>query len=303
MRIEDSSSYGDCPADALASRASTAQSREIGEELRRVRQYAGLKTARVAGELGWSLAKLSKLEKGSRATSSWDIGALLGKCGAEKVDRDRIMHLVQEEHLGHFTRTHQVGFPDTLLSLEIHERTAVKLTSYDPVAIPALVQAEAYALALLSTGAGSKETNIEMVTSRIDRSTRACGESIPSSVFYIHENALELRVGSIDTMHDQMMWLTFLSDWPQVSLRVIPRSAGGHVALLRPVTLLTFDDAASLAYTDADMSTTFLESNHAIEFYRRKVDVLDSMALDVDKSRQLLELHADTYDQIYGDDH
>lgn len=293
MRIEDGPSYGGGPADALAVRASTAQSREIGEELRRVRQNAGLKTARIAGELGWSVAKLSKLEKGSRATSSWDIGTLLGKCGAEKVDRDRIMHLVHEERLGHFTRTHQAGFPDTLLSLEIHERTAVKLTSYDPVAIPALVQAEAYALALLSTGAGSKVATIEMAASRVDRSTHVCSENISSSVFYIHENALKLSVGSIDTMHDQMMWLTFLSDWPQVSLRVILRSAGGHAALLRPVTLLTFENGASLAYTDADLSTTFLETDHAIESYQRKLDVLDSMALDVDQSHQLFNVLAD----------
>ncbi|PRY41707.1 helix-turn-helix domain-containing protein [Umezawaea tangerina] len=299
---EVSASYGSGPADVAAVRTSTAQSREIGAELRRVRQRAGLKTVHVAGELGWSVAKLSKLEKGWRATTDWDIGTLLGKCGADKVDRDRIIHLVHEQRLGYFTRSHQVGFPDTLLSLEIHERIATKITSYDPVSIPALAQAEAYALALLSTGSGSKEANIKMVKSRVDRSARVCRENFPSSVFYIHENALDLKVGSIDTMHDQMMWLTFLSDWSQVRLRVILRSAGGHAALFRPVTLLTFEDATSLAYTDADMSTTFLETDDAIEFYHRKLDVLDSMALDVDQSRQLLEARADAYERSSGED-
>ena len=292
-RSEDRARYGDGSANVVAVRTSTAQSREIGAELRRVRQRAGLKTVQVAGELGWSVAKLSKLEKGWRATTDWDIGTLLGKCGADKVDRDRIMKLVHEQRLGYFTRPHQVGMPDTLLSLEIHEITATKIASYEPVAIPALLQVKAYALALLSTGVGSKGANIEMVKSRIDRSAHVCRESTSSSVFYIHENALDLRIGSVDTMHDQMMWLVFLSDWPRISLRVIPQSTEGHAALLRPVTLLTFEDSSSLAYVDADVSTTILESEPAIKFYQRKMEVLDSMALDVNQSRQLFELRAD----------
>jgi prefoldin subunit 5 len=50
------------------------------------------------------------------------------------------------------------------------------------------------------------------------------------------------------------------------------------------------------------MSTTFLESDHAIEFYQRKLDTLDSMALDVDQSRQLFEIRADAYDRASGED-
>ncbi|WP_158854644.1 helix-turn-helix domain-containing protein [Saccharothrix deserti] len=58
------------------SRLSTAHSRELGEELRRVRHRARMSSGVVAKDLGWSLGKLSKLETGSRGTSPWEIGTL-----------------------------------------------------------------------------------------------------------------------------------------------------------------------------------------------------------------------------------
>ncbi|WP_143193129.1 helix-turn-helix domain-containing protein, partial [Saccharothrix sp. CB00851] len=72
-------------------RLSSARSRELGEELRRVRRRARMSSGLLAEALGWSLGKLSKLETGSRGTSGWEIGTLLGRCGADKTTRERIM--------------------------------------------------------------------------------------------------------------------------------------------------------------------------------------------------------------------
>ncbi|MDQ2584052.1 helix-turn-helix domain-containing protein [Saccharothrix yanglingensis] len=63
-------------------RLSTARSRELGEELRRIRHRARLSSAVVAESLGWSLGKLSKLETGTRSTSPWEIATLIGRCAA-----------------------------------------------------------------------------------------------------------------------------------------------------------------------------------------------------------------------------
>src|ERR1051325_3985312 len=72
-------------------RSSSARSRELGEELRRVRHRARMSSALLSEGLGWSLGKLRKLETGSRGTSAWEIGSLLGRCGADKVTRERVM--------------------------------------------------------------------------------------------------------------------------------------------------------------------------------------------------------------------
>ncbi|WP_442974121.1 helix-turn-helix domain-containing protein [Saccharothrix sp. NRRL B-16348] len=67
----------------------TARSRELGEELRRIRHRARQSSADTAAALGWSLGKLSKLETGSRGTSPWEIGVLTGRLGADKPTRGR----------------------------------------------------------------------------------------------------------------------------------------------------------------------------------------------------------------------
>ncbi|MFC6091753.1 helix-turn-helix domain-containing protein [Saccharothrix lopnurensis] len=96
-----------------AARLSTARSRELGEELRRIRREANLSSGWVSEVLGWSLGKSSKLETGSRGTSVWEIGTLVGRCGADKATRDRILALVAEPDTGSFLRPHHTG-PDDL---------------------------------------------------------------------------------------------------------------------------------------------------------------------------------------------
>ncbi|GAA3459500.1 hypothetical protein GCM10018963_15130 [Saccharothrix longispora] len=128
-------------------RLSTARSRELGEELRRVRHRARLSSAVVAEALGWSLGKLSKLETGSRGTSPWEISTLLGHCGADKPTRDRIMVVANEPETGNFLRYHD-GSPDSLLALNLHEQMAQSITAYEPLTVPSLAQTEEYARAL-----------------------------------------------------------------------------------------------------------------------------------------------------------
>ncbi|MFD7659963.1 helix-turn-helix domain-containing protein, partial [Actinosynnema sp. NPDC059797] len=55
-------------SEKSSERVSTAHSRELGEELRRMRKDAGLPSPQVCTALGWSLGKLSKLETGNRGT-------------------------------------------------------------------------------------------------------------------------------------------------------------------------------------------------------------------------------------------
>lgn len=93
-------------------RLSSARSRELGEELRRVRHRARMSSALLSEALGWSLGKLSKLETGSRGTSAWEIGTLLGRCGADKTTRERVMAVVNEPDTGSFLRLHG-GAPDS----------------------------------------------------------------------------------------------------------------------------------------------------------------------------------------------
>lgn len=127
-------------------RSSTAHSRELGEELRRARHNAEESSTGAVEAMQWSLGKLSKLESGSRGTSVWDIGALLGHYGTDKRTRERIIAIATEVDTASFLRLHH-GSPDTLAALSAHEPTARTVTAYEPVTV--LAQTEDYARALM----------------------------------------------------------------------------------------------------------------------------------------------------------
>ncbi|MDR6592290.1 helix-turn-helix domain-containing protein [Saccharothrix longispora] len=270
-------------------RLSTARSRELGEELRRIRHRARLSSAVVAESLGWSLGKLSKLETGTRSTSPWEIATLIGRCAADKAIRDRIMTIAHEPDTGTFTRPH-AGHPDTLTALTLHERTAATITTYEPLTVPALAQTRTYARALIG--------GEDLADARIARQEVLRPDGGPTTVFYIHETALRLVVGDRAVMRDQLLHLTLLAGQPNVTAHVIPLTAPAHPALFHHTTLLTFEPPTRpLAYSENGTTTVFHDNLAEVEHCRRRMRELHARTLPAAQSREVIAHWADAYDK------
>ncbi|MEU4741422.1 helix-turn-helix transcriptional regulator [Actinosynnema sp. NPDC023658] len=270
-------------------RLSTARSRELGEELRRVRHGAGMSSVFVAEALGWSLGKLSKLETGTRGTSPWEIGTLLGRCGADKPTRDRILSLACETDVGSFLRLHDPS-SDALTMLSVHEPAAGTVATYEPMVIPSLAQTEDYAYALTKD---REATHARMTRQEVLR--RPGG---PEMVIYLHEAALRIVVGDAKVMRDQLLRLTLMGAWAKFSVRVIPLNAPSHEVLRNAATLMTFPEPMKpLAYGETEFATVFHDSPEAIEAYEAKMRHLDRLVLTPAQSRDLFARWADAYDR------
>jgi hypothetical protein len=275
--------------DPTPVRLSTARSRELGEELRRVRHHVKMSSAVTASDLGWSLGKLSKLETGSRGTSPVEIGTLLGRLGADKPTRDRIVAIATEPDTGSFLRTHDRA-PDALAALSLHENAARTITAYEPLTVPSLAQTEDYAHALTRDRG--------LVRTRIARQERLRRPDGPDTVLFVHEAALRSTVGDPRVMRDQMLHLTLMCGWPRVRPRLVPASVGFDAALGRPATLLTFAaPLRSLAYVEIDVVTVFQDDPDAVTRYDRKMRRLDSLALSPALSGDVFARWADTYER------
>lgn len=269
-------------------RSSSARSRELGEELRRVRHRARKSSALLSEGLGWSLGKLSKLETGSRGTSAWEIGTLLGRCGADKVTRERVMAVANEPDTGSFLRLHG-GAPDSLLALSLHEQLALSVAVYEPLTIPSLAQTEEYACAL---------SGKEVVEARLARQDVLRGLGGPDAVLYIHEAAIRLEVGGPEVMRDQMLRLTMMCGWERMSVRLVPFSAVAGAALRGAAGLLIFAEPVKpVAYAETDAATVFHDDPHVIGAYKAKMRQLKRLALSVEQSRAVFARWADVYDR------
>ncbi|MEU4449232.1 helix-turn-helix transcriptional regulator [Actinosynnema sp. NPDC050801] len=270
-------------------RLSTARSRELGEELRRVRHRARMSSGFVAEALGWSLGKLSKLETGTRGTSPWEIGTLLGRCGADKPTRDRVLAIASEADTGSFLRPHD-PWADTVTALSLHERAARTLTTYEPLVVPSLAQTEDYAYALTKDRGATQ--------ARLARQETLRKPGGPETVIYVHEAALRIVVGDAKVMRDQLLRLTLMCGWARISPRIIPMSVPSHAALRHSATLLTFPSPIkALAYAETEAATVFHDDPTAVTAYQTKMRLLERLVLGPAQSRDIFARWADAYDR------
>ncbi|MFD0201444.1 MULTISPECIES: DUF5753 domain-containing protein [Saccharothrix] len=270
-----------------APRLSTARSRELGEELRRIRHRARRSSADTAAALDWSLGKLSKLETGSRNTSPWDIATLIGRLGADKLTRDRILAIADEPDNGRFLRPYD-QVPDTLAALSLHEQLALTITAYEPLTVPGLAQTEDYARVLTGDRA--------LAQARTARQN-ALGAG-KETTLYVHEAALRIVVGGPGVMRDQLLRLTLMCGWARSTPRVIPMAAPFHPAVRNPATLLTFRHPYTpLAYTETDTAAVFHEDPDAVTRYQAKMRRLAALALTATQSHDVFARWADRYDR------
>jgi transcriptional regulator with XRE-family HTH domain len=123
------------------------------------------------------------------------------------------------------------------------EATATQLRSWQPSFIDGLLQTEDYARALLSRRPNTGEDDIEaLVAARMERQAILDREVPPLLWIVLDEAVLHRRVASEKVMRDQFDHLAEMSRRPNITVEVVPFSAGGHYALLGAFTIVEQGD-------------------------------------------------------------
>lgn len=113
------------------------------------------------------------------------------------------------------------------------EQSATRMRSHGTTVLEGLLQTAGYAAAIArSVGVGATpdsyiERNIEQ---RALRQARMLNGELELSVVH-PETVLRLRLGSNDTMAAQMDWLAELAERPNVTIQIIPFTAGQYEAM------------------------------------------------------------------------
>jgi transcriptional regulator with XRE-family HTH domain len=271
----------------------TACCRELGAELRRRRQAAGLSGPQLAHRAGWQPAKISRMETGHVNASDVDVLHYLGFCGVYLGQAKEIMALCRraEDDRGYWLNPHPVRLDDSLCSLIYHEATASSSLSYEPQAIPGLLQTEAYARAMIHRY-GSTAGVEPAVRTRLDRQRVLHRPRSARFTFLLHEHALQPVVDRA-IMHEQLLTLMLLDGLPHVTVRVVPAPAmfGGAFRLLR------FARHEPLVYLDCHVAGLFLEDKEFVDHYLALIPAIADVALDEGQSREFIAALADEFDR------
>lgn len=273
--------------------------RELGAEMKKLREMAGLTGAQVARRTNWSTTKLSRMETGHLNISVTDLVWFLGICGVPYEVAVPLIDLCRHSKAdnGYWLSAHGEWIPDTLSSLIYHEANASVSTSYEPMVVPGLLQTEDYARAMISRESWRTIADVDAaVQTRLDRQ-RALSRRQACFVFYIHEQALRLEVGGPAVMHEQLLALTLASSAATVMVRVVPAASGELSYFGQDFRMFQFEEHNPLIYLSGPVAALFIEDQQYVSTYELMTADLASVAMGAEESRELMSAMADDYDR------
>lgn len=267
--------------------------RYLAIQLRRLRHSAKLTQDEVWKDLGWSRAKLQRLESGGfQRLKAGDIMAL---CQLYSAPDDVAQELIQ---IARDSRTHKpwwLQYEDVLPGAFVGlEAEATMIQEFNIGLVPGLLQTPAYISALLASSVGNTaEQADQRLKSRLERQRNILERHEPPLLSaVIDEAALRRRIGGEEVMREQIRHLLDIGRRPNVEIQVLPFSAGAHAAGGLPFTILSFSDgsnADSVVFLESRGDGFYLESEAEINRHRLVFSRTQGSALSVPDSATFLE--------------
>ncbi|WP_433418893.1 helix-turn-helix domain-containing protein [Microtetraspora malaysiensis] len=267
--------------------------RRLGQELRRLRERAELTGDQVAAQLGWSAAKVSRIETAKTSPRKADVEALLEAYEVDSGRRQELLDLHRDAARKGWWEDYQSSLPHeytTLLGLEVEATLA---RNWEPQVVPGLLQTEEYALEVVKSvqpftrfAQGGVRSRVE---ARIARQQIILREEEPLTLWVVMDESVLLRqFGSAAVMQRQLERLIEMSYKPNVGVQILalraahPGQSGSFLHLKMP----EFHD---VVYLETLYGANFVEDEDTAYGYEIAFDYLRAEALDVEDSRRIIE--------------
>lgn len=277
------------------------QSALLRGEMIRLRKESGLTQEQVATGLDWSPSKLIRVEGGRSSITKVDLDALLTQYGvSSESQRDRLQALNRGARERAWWAPYRDDIAATYLDYVGYEAGAAFIRQSLASAVPGLLQTPEYAEVLTTNSVDAVRVGT-VVKFRMQRQAELARRSAPPRQYYvIDEGVIRRHVGiSQDPaiMPDQLRSIADRVESDElVTVRVIPFSAGAHIGLSGPFTLLEFAGAMpDLLYLDTGRSSTLITGEDSrIAEYADDFEVLLESALSTSQSVGLIREAAES---------
>ncbi|MFD7159779.1 helix-turn-helix domain-containing protein [Kribbella sp. NPDC059898] len=283
-----------------SSSSSSAQAarQAIADQLREIRERAGLTGRTMAASAGWPPQKISRIEHGARSISAAD---LIIWCQLCAVPTQRVEELMAQRSAaaGMWTtmqRLHRAGLKQAQESVREMYRTVRHYRCYQSAVVPGLLQTADYTRAGLESVRDLLGITVddvrEAVAERMDRQ-RILRKPGKRFVFVVEEPVLHHRVCGRDTHLEQLAHLATAMRLPSVSVNIIPLEAERR--LRWPCEGFVISEGANEAKVTVEAVSGYLQITNPSEIalYRREFDELLGQAVTGDPARRIIEMVAD----------
>ncbi|GAA0643794.1 helix-turn-helix transcriptional regulator [Streptomyces thermocarboxydovorans] len=267
----------------------------VGVQLAGFREDAGLAQDQAARGVGFSAAKLSRIEsgKGRRPPTEADVRKLLQLYGTDEYEASVLLKLLQRAgEPGWWQRYDKRLMPEWFERLVGLQEAAATIRTFEIQYVPGLLQTAAYTRAVVERGlpnapASEVQRRVEL---RMRRAELLLRPDAPQLWAVIDESVLLRVLGSREVMREQLEHLATMAERPNVTVQIVPLSVTNASAPAIPVTYLRFGglDLPDVVYLEHIRSANFLEDRDETEEYRIALDRLADEALTPRESLELL---------------
>ncbi|MEU1878031.1 helix-turn-helix transcriptional regulator [Streptosporangium sp. NPDC020072] len=264
----------------------TVRHRRLGRDLRQLREQAGLLADEAARRLGWSPAKISRIENARTAPSVTDVSNACDLYGADSATKAGLIELCREAGQRGWWTAYSDVFTGSYIALEAE---AKRIRMWEPLLIPGLLQSEGYAREVISSGRPdlSKPEVQRRVDARMIRKLRMVGPSAPTLHAVIDEAVFQRPLGGSELMKHQLDDILQVVDWPNIIIQVLPIRAPVVVASMEGrFCVMSFGDSGDpdVGYAEGPAGEVYVEADGQVRRLMLLFERLADVALSPEES-------------------
>lgn len=286
----------------MARPSPTVRRRRLRAELRRLRTERGL-TIDAVQELSNGDIRtptLSRWETGDRNIRPTDVRLLLDIYAVMGDEREALLTLARQAKERGWWQSFGASVPNWFQFYVGLESEASTIQQYAAELVPGLLQTPDYYQAFLDTAPGDPRITGKEVEVRMARQERLTTDDDPPEFWAVLNEAVVRRnVGGSAVMRAQLERLAELSAVPNVTIQVLPFSAGVHPAMDGSYSVLGFPMPSdpAVVYLENQAGSVYLEEPADVDRFSRMFSHLIAKALSPEDSGRLLRRVASDFER------
>ncbi|MBT2524090.1 helix-turn-helix domain-containing protein [Streptomyces sp. ISL-99] len=269
----------------------TTRRRQLGADLRRLRERKGLSLEEAGALVGISKATLSRYETKGGSVKWPVVEALCREYGALEEERQTLVELAKEAKIRGWWRSLADPIPESMNLMLTLEDEVVREDHYSCMYVPGLLQTRAYAEAVhrASEMRCTEQEIAHMVDIRMKRQELLDRDDPPHIWAVVDEAVLRRVVGGRAVMREQLRHILELAKRPHITVQILPFASGAHAAAVGSFVILGGQSPElDVVYVDIIGGGLFMEKPEELERYKLAFQYLQAQALDLSASTALL---------------
>jgi transcriptional regulator with XRE-family HTH domain len=286
----------------------TRRKRKLGQFLETLRKRAGKDVDELAREIRKSQPSTSKYLNGYLLIGWADLGVWLDVLGADEDERGEAHRMWEDAKQDSKRVEHPAAYNPKARAFARAEADAATVRQIEPLIVPGLLQISSYAAAVREAAHlfvnPSVNTN-RAVAAQASRQKNLHGPDALQLHTLIGEPAITGHVGGPSVMHDQLVHLLKMTALDNITLQVIPQSAGAYGTMSGGgSTILGFEDDSDpdAVYLEFPTGGVWVEEEPDVEKFVKSFDEVVAVALTPEESAEFIRARADDLSRMIEDE-